>query len=297
MESFDNAVKKTLSFIDFNNDYVKSGIALFLVLYSGIAAPRLPESIAKLFDYTLVKLLIFFMIVYVARQDPTIAIIASVAVLVSLMTLSTYKFNQEMMTNLKRDEDYEIALRAQQPVVPRYTQDASDGATYPPQFDERSHITGLDEGSNLSILDEAHKAIASLTGDMKDDGHAKYEGKHDLGFGNKVEEKDGYRSMCATPSKTEHFDILGGDKAKEEEKVQVVLAKADEMKRKKQRDLTADELKEICKEVNKKYAAQHYPTDLDSLADCDADPDRDFRTSGNPVGYDDFSKGEDYGSV
>jgi hypothetical protein len=327
MESFDNTVKKSLSFIDFNNDYVKAGISLFLVLYSGLAAPRLPEFIARLFDYTLVKLLIFFMIIYVARQDPTIAIIASVAVLVSLMTLSTYKFNKEMMESIKREEDYEIALRTGSS-VPKYTTGSdgqskgeSEGSVSYSDTDYRSFvsdISGLDEGTHLPSIEDAHNVSATtmgkttgehqmtlehelpksevgalandghlhrLNGSMADGGHSKYESSHDLGYKGHGNENDGYRNMCSGQKNASPLD--------EDQKVKLVLDKADEHKRKLQRDLTNEELKGICQEVNKKYAVHHYQTDLDSLENCTADQDRDFR---NLSGFDNFPR-EDYGSV
>jgi hypothetical protein len=274
MESFDNTVKKSLSFIDFDNDYVKSGIALFLVLYSGIAAPRLPEYVARLFDYTLVKLFIFFMIIYVARQDPTIAIIASVAVLVSLMTLSNYKFNKEMMNSISaQSNDYELALRNGS-TVPQYTLAASDGLLegftegldsdqeYPDLVENMSNteISGVDEGNHLTSIDEAHK----------------------------VESHEGSLNKIGSNSKTTDDQ--------EEQKVRIVLAKADEYKRKLQRDLTNDELKQICNEVNKKYASRHYQTDLDTLGDCSLDANKEFRNSGEPSSFDTFPR-EVYGSV
>lgn len=104
MQDFDNTVKGYLSFLD--NQYVKTGLALFLILYASLAAPRLPEYIAKLFDNMFFKLLIFFLIAYVAQSSPTVAIIAAIAVMVSLMTLSRYKFNAEMMNVVNRYEGF-----------------------------------------------------------------------------------------------------------------------------------------------------------------------------------------------
>lgn len=126
MESFDNTVKNYLGFLD--NEYVSAGLSLFLILYAGVAAPKLPQQVVQLFDNTLVKLFVFFLIVYVSRKNPTVAIIAAVAVLVSLMTLNRIKFNQEMMEVVggrrkvmmngcdcdcpARDSDYELPLNS-----------------------------------------------------------------------------------------------------------------------------------------------------------------------------------------
>lgn len=103
IDSFNDTARNYLSFL--NNDYIKTGLSLFLLLYASLAAPQLPNYIAKLFDYTLFKLFIFFLIIYVSKHDPTIAIIAAIAVMVSLLTLNRYKFNQEMMTVLEREDE------------------------------------------------------------------------------------------------------------------------------------------------------------------------------------------------
>jgi len=95
LDSFDNTVRRFLSPLD--NEYVTAGLALFLILYSSLAAPKLPSYIAKLFDNTWFKLLCFFLIVYVSRKNATVAIIAAVAVMISLMTLNKIKFNESMM--------------------------------------------------------------------------------------------------------------------------------------------------------------------------------------------------------
>jgi hypothetical protein len=109
-ESFDNAVKSSLSFLD--NEYISAGLSLVLVIYAGMAAPRLPPSVAKLFDYAAFKLLVFFLIVYVSRKNATIAIIAAVGVLVSLMTLNRLKISFEMMEVVRADQREEPRCKA-----------------------------------------------------------------------------------------------------------------------------------------------------------------------------------------
>lgn len=109
-EGFDNTVKNSLSFLD--NEFVTAGLYLFLILYAGLAAPQLPSYIAKLFDYTLFKTLIFFLIIYVSKKNPSVAIIAAIAVMVSLMTLNRLKFGQEMMSLVKRENYGDLNVQA-----------------------------------------------------------------------------------------------------------------------------------------------------------------------------------------
>lgn len=102
IEAFDYNVRQSLSF--FNNEYIKIGLAVFLLLYASMAAPKLPGYIAKLFDYTLFKLFIFFLIIYISKQDATLAIITAIAIMAALMALSKFNSNQEAMTDIKDDD-------------------------------------------------------------------------------------------------------------------------------------------------------------------------------------------------
>jgi hypothetical protein len=78
------------------NEYISAGVSLLLVLYASLAAPQLPDGIVKLFDNTFVKLIIFFLIVYIAKKDPNIALISTVAVMVTLQTLNKVDFNKQL---------------------------------------------------------------------------------------------------------------------------------------------------------------------------------------------------------
>ena len=77
LESFDNTVKHYLAFLD--NEYVNAGLFVFLILYASVAAPKLPEYVAKLFDNTAFRLLIFFLIAYISQKSPSVAVVAAIA--------------------------------------------------------------------------------------------------------------------------------------------------------------------------------------------------------------------------
>jgi hypothetical protein len=96
MDKFDDVVRKNSGWLE--NKYIAAGLSLLLILYASLAAPKLPYMIARLFDYTIVKVIMFFMLVYISRKDPTIALIAAVGVLVSLMALDRIKIQVEMMS-------------------------------------------------------------------------------------------------------------------------------------------------------------------------------------------------------
>lgn len=102
--NFDDNVKGWLSFID-SNEYVTAALGLFLIVYASYAAPRLPPNILKLFDYPVVKLIIFFLIVYAAKVNPTIAIIAAVGVMVTIHALNKMQFDEKVMILANRQQE------------------------------------------------------------------------------------------------------------------------------------------------------------------------------------------------
>lgn len=99
MEYVQNIVNKLNTYLinlD-NNKVFSSVIAILLVLYGSLAAPKLPKNVALLFKNDIFKFLIIFMIAFMASKDTSIAIIASVGFLVSLQTLSFYETNNKIL--------------------------------------------------------------------------------------------------------------------------------------------------------------------------------------------------------
>lgn len=95
MEEFDNFIKSHTTFLD--NPYVSSFLTVFLVVYASSIAPKLPEYYAKFFDNIFVKFLMFFLIVFLSKKNATLALISSIALIISIMTLNKIKINKEMM--------------------------------------------------------------------------------------------------------------------------------------------------------------------------------------------------------
>jgi len=105
VKTFDNTVKGWLSFVD-NNEYVTAALTIFLIVYASYAAPKLPPYILKLFDNPLFKLLIFFLIVYTAKKNPTVAIVAAVGLMVTLHALNKLKLDQMMMSLVCKQKEH-----------------------------------------------------------------------------------------------------------------------------------------------------------------------------------------------
>lgn len=79
-------MKTALSALD--HPYVLNFLKLFLVVYAGAIAPKLPGYVLRLFDHQLVKLAVFGLIVYTGTKDPTLSLLVAIAFNVTLVTLA-----------------------------------------------------------------------------------------------------------------------------------------------------------------------------------------------------------------
>lgn len=152
IKDFDNTLKGWFSYAD-KNEYITAAIGLFLIVYASYAAPKLPPSILKLFENPLFKLLIFFLIVYIARLNATIAIIAAVALMVTIhalnkmqieekMTVLAYK-QKENMDNLL--EQFHQNTMMAMPEYPNYEMDLGEMAAKPNEYLSEESVAELQE--------------------------------------------------------------------------------------------------------------------------------------------------------
>ena len=97
-------VNKALDFIN-NNKILSSVLAMFLVLYAAMAAPKLPKAVVKIFDNTLFKLGYMFLMAYLASKDPSVAIISAAALLITIQTLSSYEAAEKAVEVVKAKKE------------------------------------------------------------------------------------------------------------------------------------------------------------------------------------------------
>ena len=104
VQQFDTTVNGWLSIID-QNEYVTAALSLFLILYAAYAVPKLPPYILAIFDKPLFKLIIFFLIVYTARKNPTVAIIAAIGLLVTLQAVNKFKVDRAIAEVIQENRE------------------------------------------------------------------------------------------------------------------------------------------------------------------------------------------------
>ena len=80
-----------------NNKILNPLLGLILVLYASIAAPKLPKTVTIWFDNTWFKLVFMFLIAFMATKDQSVAIISSIALLVTLQSLSAQKTTDSVL--------------------------------------------------------------------------------------------------------------------------------------------------------------------------------------------------------
>jgi len=95
MESFDKVVNNYTGWLD--NPYVSGALYVFLIAYVGMVAPKPPQFVAKMFDNKFFQVFYLFMLVFVAKRNATVALIAAIAFLVSMMALNRIKIKLELM--------------------------------------------------------------------------------------------------------------------------------------------------------------------------------------------------------
>ncbi len=72
-------IKKVL-----DNNYVRLPIIVILVLYCSLLDPELPPVVKNLFNNTLFRIVVLFGVVVLAHEDPVIALMISVAFVITL---------------------------------------------------------------------------------------------------------------------------------------------------------------------------------------------------------------------
>ena len=92
MEEVKNLVLSLVSQVEsvlnrgFDNVYIMTTLKVFLGLYAAFAAPQLPPTLVNLMDNILVRIAFAFTIVLLATRDPSLALMVSVAFVVTLQT-------------------------------------------------------------------------------------------------------------------------------------------------------------------------------------------------------------------
>ncbi len=103
LSNFNDMVNNALDPI-FQNPVLSSAIKLFLVLYGGLAAPKLPVKLAPLFANSYFRMAVMTMIIWIANKDPAIALLVAVGYFLSMSYLVKNSVAQVQQTGVVTPE-------------------------------------------------------------------------------------------------------------------------------------------------------------------------------------------------
>lgn len=90
LKPVDNLLKELLS-----NPKFLISLKVFLVLYASLAAPKLPKKLLDMLNHNIVRVLVVFLIIYFTTKQPSLAILSSVAFIVTMQYANKMKIMEE----------------------------------------------------------------------------------------------------------------------------------------------------------------------------------------------------------
>ena len=139
MENIENVLQRTTGV--FENKTFVTVLSIVLAFYAGAVAPALPNNVIQFFDTIPGKILFMFMIGYVASQSIQIALMLSVAFVVTLTIANKNKIEESFGNTIDTDVN--------EPVMNTETSDPPmDMETSDPSMD--TFVDGPIPANNLS---------------------------------------------------------------------------------------------------------------------------------------------------
>ena len=89
----------------FENEYTGTILSVMLVLYGGLAAPKLPSFVRKLFENAIFRVIILALVAYGGNKNPKVAIIIAVAFILSMNMIRENDFVENFADDLEDEDD------------------------------------------------------------------------------------------------------------------------------------------------------------------------------------------------
>lgn len=159
LNDLDNKISSAL-----NNNYLNLGLGLFLILYAAVIAPKLSskKTFIKIINHWLIKLLLFFIIVYVSSKNSILGIIILIAVmstlLVSEKTAIVY-VDQSRFNNKQWGKNQQIIETKNQDQI-------QDQDQYQDQDQDQNNFSSVETELDISIPNLNLQVIDSEVNDV-----------------------------------------------------------------------------------------------------------------------------------
>ena len=186
MDEFNRVVTEALSVLD--NQIVSSVLGLFLVLYAGLAAPKLPRSIAKLFDNPVFRVIVLFLVAFMASKNKSVALIAAVGLVVSFQTLNRHKMNDQLITAIEDQGESEAYMEESAPVAEETAEEAAitgvmDSSEYAEVPNAEEEALYMDEEHVMNHVHAAEEEAATYGYTEDEENIAEVMGEEEVAMG------------------------------------------------------------------------------------------------------------------
>jgi hypothetical protein len=159
MKNINKVWVNSLSFLD--NSIVKSVIIIILVLYSSSIFDNINSFVGNIYNFSIVRLLILLVIVYVSPKCPTIGILLGISYVISLSYMvnnenfiAPYPGSEEENQNNYKNVMVDRSVHAIEPFFPLVNEDDKSKS-----FDMRLKNTNVNTRSNSS---EEHRPSGNV---------------------------------------------------------------------------------------------------------------------------------------
>ncbi len=85
------------------NSYVSPVLSLVLALYAAMVAPKLPEPVAQMFENKIFRVVFMALILYMSGRDLKLAIMISVAFMVTMVMLNEQRVSEGFVDGIKEN--------------------------------------------------------------------------------------------------------------------------------------------------------------------------------------------------
>lgn len=111
---FDNYINYYFQdYRDSKNNMIKAILTLFLIMYAGLIAPKLPSKMNKIFNNNFFRIIALFLIALLYNFSPTVSIVSAISIIFTIEIINrksmeeciNEKYNSLLSNNKTRNDD------------------------------------------------------------------------------------------------------------------------------------------------------------------------------------------------
>lgn len=135
-----------------NNKYVYTAITIMLGLYAALLGPELPQTVRKLFENTIFKMVILFLVVVRGNKDPQMALMIAIGYVLTLEYLQKQDVISGFasITSLGNDDDDDDCISD----IEAQFSENFDGALELDTFETVENLNEIEAMANVEFADE-----------------------------------------------------------------------------------------------------------------------------------------------